>query len=362
MWRGLLAAALFAGVATWSGVAAPAEPPAVRPDARWSTGKGFKFDRKETTARRAVSGVACAANAAGVRRCLAVFDEEAHGRYFIVGARAIEPEKERVTLLARDGELDAEGAATDGEWFYVTGSHSAKRSTCDSNPISRHVIRFRVDPTTGRGLRDGSGNLSGYAATGRLWSIMARVPELNAHTGDNMCLGTEPAPKGPGRTGKRGVNIEGLAVRDGRLYFGFRGPAQDGKALILAVEADALFKGGDGKPRVYAMPVGRGRAVRDLIAVSDGILVLAGPDDDSVHDNAGWIIGRWDDRAADGAYDYKALAGLDLSGHKRRDCDSRENKPEALAVLSDEPGRPYQVLVLSDGLCDGGPTVFTVAR
>lgn len=359
--RGVVAAVLV-GFAT-SGASAQVEPPKVKPEARWDTGKGFKFDRKETTIRRSVSGIACPASTSGERRCLVVFDEETHGRYIGIKDNAIEPDRERLTLLPISGELDAEGAATDGVWYYVTGSHSAKRSSCDSNTVSRHVIRFRVDPVTGRGQRDKAGNLVGYTQTGRLWSIMARVPELKAHVGENMCLGTEPAPKQPDRVGKRGVNIEGLAIRDGRLLFGFRGPAQDGKALILGVDPEALFKGGDAKPTVWSIAVGQGRAVRDLIAVSDGILVLAGPDDDRANENVGFIVGRWDNRSANaGAASFRPLATLDLSGHKRIDCDSKDNKPEALAVLSDEPGKPYRLLVMSDGLCDGGPTSFTIPR
>jgi hypothetical protein len=31
-------------------------------------------------------------------------------------------------------------------------------------------------------------------------------------------------------------------------------------------------------------------------------------------------------------------------------------------VLSDEPGRPYEALILSDGLCDGGALRFGIPR
>ena len=75
---------------------------------------------------------------------------------------------------------------------YVVGSHSAKRNDCGNNPDSRHVIRFRVDPKTGRALRNARGTLVGYADTDRLWSTMAAMPELQAHVGDSMCLGLGP--------------------------------------------------------------------------------------------------------------------------------------------------------------------------
>ena len=81
-------------------------------------------------------------------------------------------------------------------------------------------------------------------------------------------------------TGKNGVNIEGMAVQDGRLFFGFRGPVAKDGAKILSVDAKALFEGGDADPKLFTVALGKGRSVRDLLAVSDGILVLAGPDDD----------------------------------------------------------------------------------
>ncbi len=41
-----------------------------------------------------------------------------------------------------------------------------------------------------------------------------------------------------------GINIEGLAAGQRRLYFGFRSPVVEGKALLLSVHAAALFEPG----------------------------------------------------------------------------------------------------------------------
>ncbi len=169
---------------------------------------------------------------------------------------------------------------------------------------------------------------------------MMKVPGLKDHVGENMCLGTERPEEAPNLAGKSGVNIEGLAAVDGRLFFGFRGPAGDGKAEILAVEAAPLFDGGETNPKPSTIVVGEGRAIRDLIAVSDGILVLAGPDDDKANENVGWVVARWDSQDI-GSTDSrpKPLAKLDLSQVKKRDCDD-VLKPEALAVVGDKPGSP----------------------
>ncbi len=149
---------------------------------------GFSFPSVKT--RRALSGIACPASKSRERLCLAVFDEGAEARHLTIGNEAYVPDNEPVALRPGDIELDAEAAATDGVFYYVVGSHSAKRNDCGNNPDSRHVIRFRVDPKTGRALRNARGTLVGYADTDRLWSTMAAMPELQAHVGDSMCLGT----------------------------------------------------------------------------------------------------------------------------------------------------------------------------
>jgi Protein of unknown function (DUF3616) len=321
---------------------------------------GFSFPSIKT--RRALSGVACPVSKSHERLCLAVFDEGAQGRHLTINDDAYIPDNEHVALRPGDIELDAEAAATDGVFYYVAGSHGAKRNDCGNNPESRHVVRFRVDPKTGRALRNARGTLVHYADTDRLWSIMSKTPGLQPHVGDSMCLGTQSPKDAPRLTGKRGVNIEGLAVKNGRLFFGFRGPVADGKAHILAVDADGLFSGDDAHPVRVSVNVGKGRAIRDLLAVSDGVLVLAGPDDDEKNAGVGWVVLRWDGQessAPDGQI--KALAALDLSNVKLHSCD-HEPRPEALALTADKPGEPYQALIFSDGMCDGGALRFAIPR
>jgi len=321
---------------------------------------GFSFPNIKT--RRALSGVACPPSRSHERLCLAVFDEGAEARHLTINGDAYLPDNEQVALRPRNIELDAEAAATDGAFYYVAGSHSAKRNDCGNNPESRHVVRFRVDPKSGRALRNVLGTLVDYSDTDRLWSIMSTTAQLQPHVGDSMCLGAEPPRDAPQLSGKRGVNIEGLAIKNGRLFFGFRGPVDDGKAHILAVNADGLFSGKDAHPMRISIKVGEGRAIRDLLAVSDGILVLAGPDDDEKNARVGWAVLRWDGQETSSPNgQIKTLAFLDLSNVKLHSCD-HEPRPEALAVTSDKAGEPYQALIFSDGMCDGGALRFTIPR
>ena len=344
----------------------------------WDTGGGFRFDlgkKKLLKTRQSVSGIACNLDAHQQRVCLVVFDEGIEARYAVVGKGMLRTNPEPISLREGNGaeageskgELDAEGAATDGRYFYVTGSHSAKRNDCSSNPASRHVIRFRVDPATGRALRSPSGALADLADTGRLWDVMQLQPALQAHVGEQQCLGSElpPKAKNAGRSlqGRQGVNIEGLAIRDGRLYFGFRGPALNGVAYAMAVDADALFSSGDVKAELTQLALGPNRGIRDMVAVSDGLLLLAGPDDSPANRGVSWTVSWWDGKTASGGpavIEPKLLATLDLGAVRLRACDA-ELKPEAITVLA-ETTQAYDLLVLSDGLCDGGPMRFTVPR
>jgi uncharacterized protein DUF3616 len=327
---------------------AAADPRVIKPLAGpLDAGDGFSFADKSKT-RQSVSGIACPPNTSGKRICLIVFDEGVEARYATIDGKVFSPDAERV-VLREEGELDAEGAATDGHFFYVTGSHSVQRNNCAQDPGRRHVLRFAVDPATGRAARDANGRLADYSDSDRLPALMALLPELKHHVG--KCLGDEEG----------GANIEGLAIRGARLFFGFRGPAKNKQALILSVDAAAFFQGADARPRITRLVVGRGRGIRDLHAVKDGILVLAGPDDDQDNKNKSYRLALWDGRTGSRkAVKPKMLAELDLQRIKLRACD-KEIKPEALAVLAESPKR-YRIMILSDGLCDGGPLLFDIPR
>lgn len=336
----------------------PAAAPKVRPDSGpWHSGTGFQFDlgkKKTQRTRQSVSGMACTLNAVKQWVCLVVFDEGTQARYATLQNGSLLPDPQELQLSGINGELDGEAAATDGRYVYVAGSHSAKRSDCSSNPASRHLIRFELDPGSGHVVQ------RSRADSGQLWPLMQAQPELTAHVGERKCLGSDAPPKAPGLAGTQGINIEGLAVKNGRLYVGFRGPVVKGVALVMDLNAEALFKGIDAQPSVTRLALGERRGIRDMVVVSDGVLLLAGPDDGSTSNALGWEIFWWDGKPGKALVRPKPLAMLDVSGVTLRPCDDSQ-KPEAITVLEETP-KSYKLLVLSDGLCDGGPLVFTVAR
>ena len=338
-------AALYACFAILLALPAAADSPEVMPEGPvWNTSPGFAFQGADNPKemRRALSGIACPNELDEPRRCIAVFDEGGDARYAIIDGTRLIPQPERIGLLADKGELDAEGAASDGGFVYVTGSHSRQRGACIANPDSRHVFRLALQA-------DGRVQPSSQPVDdqGRLWRLMAANPQLGPFA--DKCLGK----------GAHGINIEGLAARNGQLYFGFREPSLDKKAYILRVDARALFEGGDLAPMLFTIVAGKASGIRDLLAVPEGLLVLVGPDDDSKKQTP-WWIGIWDGSDADANITLRHLAELKLPAVSGKDCE-KEIKPEAMTLLAD--GSDFRrILILSDGMCDGGPLVFRIRK
>jgi len=302
----------------------------------------FGFEKKKT--RRSVSGIACSPNQAG-QRCLVVFDEGTKAQFAQLGAKRLEPIGTPFDLTATDGELDAEGAALAGGLYYVTGSHSVKRESCTVNPASRTLIRFASSP---------NGSPSNLVRTTRLWDLFGDEPYLKLHM--EGCLG-----EGIGGTAEQlqrrpGINIEGVAVAGGRIYVGFRAPSEVGIVPVYSADAKALFDGGDAKPRLDRLSLGAHLGIRDMATARESILLLVGPDDFEAGGAAAWHVAEWKPGAAP-----RLLATLDVRTEDVGDACFEALKPEALAIL-EETASKFRVLVMSDGVCDGGPMIFDLPR
>ena len=329
---------------------ARADPPKVAPEGPvWSAGAGFQFDTKADKKRESLSGIACPPISTFPRLCVAAFDEGVEARYVTIEDNRLVPHRDNIVLLPGGKELDAEGAARDGDTVYITGSHSPKRKDCAVNKDSRHVVRFKVDPSTGRtaGLPDND--------HGRLWELLHDDSGLGQFARDGKCLGK------PGHA----VNIEGLAAKSGVLYFGLREPAKDKHTYVASIRADQLFAGA-GMLEVTRLKVDGGRGIRDLLSVPEGFLLLIGPDDDNSED-AGWSVALWNGVYSREPVTPKILADLKLNDVAPRPCkppepgEKAEVKPEAVTMIED--GSTYRrLLILSDGMCDGGAMSFRIPK
>lgn len=301
----------------------------------------------EKDQRDNISGIACATDAPDF--CLVVTDEGNEAAFIRLTEGKLKAVGTPFLLTDASPEFDAEGATTDGQFFYVSGSHSVKRHSCDDHPANRVVLRFPVNLESQR-----AGQIQ---PTGDLWGILGRLPELDGHAGPGACLGDDSPRDRQELSGKQGVNIEGVAAKDGRLYFGLRGPAIDGIALIVGVDAKALFEGGDAKPSVSRVAVGEKRAIRDLATAGGDLLALIGPDDDER--NSSYSIFRIESLAP-GRVAARELAVLNLD-HTPLSKKGEPIKPEAITPL-EVTAAHYRLLILSDGGRDGAPLVFDVPR
>lgn len=308
---------------------------------------------KESKKARDVSGIACATDTGFPRVCL-VADDESQGAQVVILREGELIAGRFIRLIDASHkdkplELDAEGVAYADGAFYVIGSHGRPRHEKGhkeakneaSTKATRHLFRIRLDVNSVNletGKFEGKPEIEGTSA---LLPIIADIPALKAFY-------DKPLEDG-------GLTIEGIAVRDGRLYAGLRGPVlNDGNASIVSVPLAGLFEGKPSSGTLAKVPLGadsRGqpRGVRDLVAVPDGFLVLAGPmldpDNDEVA-TADYTIFSWNGRD-----------GL----HKRRDLDAGCDavKPEALLPLDQKDGR-LRVLLLFDGPKEGAPRTVTL--
>jgi hypothetical protein len=228
---------------------------------------------------------------------------------------------------AKEHHFDLEAVAADGDTVYAVGSHGRVRVKPGEVALAPHrdqLFRFTLKP-------DGT--------AGEVKSVSLR-PAIEASAT------LKPFAALPGKEG--GVNIEGLAARDGKLFVGFRSPVlEDDLVPVMVTTFD--------KPEANELRFVRlgGRGVRDLAAVRDGFLILAGPANDEAH---GFQIYLWD--GADGA------PGANPTGKCELLCKvphEEKEHPEGLAVIK-EDATAYELLIVCDGPKNGSPTRYRLRK
>ncbi|MCK1362398.1 DUF3616 domain-containing protein [Bradyrhizobium sp. 199] len=289
-----------------------------------------------------VSGIACTTADGFPRSCLVIDDNLQDAQLVeLTDGKLVAGSPVKLidnTFNDKALELDGEGVAFSKGYFYVIGSHGHPRDKDHKLDPKKHadkirakiaassqIVRFR---TTGA-----DGNVSGLERTARLRDVIASESALSPFV--DMRLETN------------GLTIEGVVIKDDRtLLAGFRGPVLNGKcAVVLSVEVASLF--GDGKSsdhRLYRLPLGEGRGVRDLASFGDRILVLAGP-------------------AADGPGSYAVYAwdGASESVELLKDLPfDPKRKPEGLLPL-DKTSTGLRVLIVFDGDKEGAPTPIQIS-
>lgn len=247
---------------------------------------------------------------------------------------------------SEEEEIDIEGIAIAKNKVYVVGSHSLNRKTVKDNKTyqenlqrlatvkeeknRQHIFCLKLNPETG--------NLDSDIKRASLRKILAQDPILSRFT------------KIPSK--ENGVDIEGIAAKDKYLYLGFRGPVLRGNYVPVMI---VKFKDLDQDDKYELRYVNlKGNGIRDIVAVNDGFLILAGAVGDGI---SPYQIYFWDGQDGLPGKDHNS-AKLNLLGEVPVDEGA---KAEGLTMI-DETNSGYKVLVVYDGIAKGNPTLFEVTK
>lgn len=244
---------------------------------------------------------------------------------------------ETITLARSGKEIDTEAIACEGDSYYIIGSHGLAKKTGKWEENRYKLFRLQVDPKTG--LPDGRKR---SLQTASLVDILRKDPILGPHFDQPLQ--------------HKGVNVEGLAIRNGTLYVGFRNPNLDGFAFVIEVKAADLFAG-KGRPKytLHKLALGKGLGIREMVAAQSCFLIIAG--------NAGSAPSEEsptsEDYDGDTGFALFAWSGSGTAVHRIDAIPRPRGKAEAMTILDESP-EEATVLVLCDSAKDGGPTLYRV--
>jgi hypothetical protein len=245
----------------------------------------------------------------------------------------------------RFAEFDGEAVAYDAPWFYISGSHGLSRKKGKFRLSSFILARFRV---TADGV---PASADGAALPKESW---ADAVETTYRLSDALKAAEGIGEKFATRLDEDGLNVEGIAIHEGRLIAGLRAPGKEAAWLVMT-DAAALFAPGAEPSRVapelVRLDLGRERGIRDLAIMPDGrLLVLAGP-------------------AQEQTLPYELFIVEPLAGAKPLSLGLIETPPladdvparaETIILLGLEEQEAH-LLVLFDGLPNGGARELRVA-
>lgn len=251
---------------------------------------------------------------------------------------------ERGISLSNDKEIDIEGIAGEGSIVYVVGSHSFKRAQIDADRTyeqNRNAIEQKFSESD-REQRDRLFRLDLNA------DLEIEQTSLRSIIDRNDVL--RPFSQIPSK--ENGIDIEGIAVSQGLLYIGFRGPVlRDNWVPILKCK---FAKSIDRSDLVFVNLGGRG--IRDLTPVRDGFLILAGPVGEGTDS---YQLYAWDgEDCLPGRRTSGKIGQIELLGQ----IPVYENaKAEGIAIFTETPS-DYEVVIVFDGVANGNLTRFRINK
>jgi hypothetical protein len=349
------------GIAALSGLiggSAGAQQASAIPLKPMTIDRGFAVNEGTATD---ISGMACLPEGSP-RKCLLVNDQNKEAQFATIQDDRMEP-GDVVPLIGDEAgdrtrgyppegickgkskfkDLDGEGVAYAAPYFYVVGSHGCGRKDGKFVLSSFILARLRVD-RLGQPVDDAGRPLArkdfaqAVETTYRVSDLLQRAGKAGKFFGRNL-------------KSDKGMNIEGVAVLDDRIWFGLRAPVRKGKkAYLVGGAIDDLFKPGSkhskAKPDVVSVELD-GRGIRDLAALPDKrLLVVAGAPEGPEVTFQLFVV--------DPAKEKVTPIGPLQTVTQPVDGKTKTGKAEGVTVLDivDEKAR---IVVLFDGLPNGAP-------
>jgi len=242
-------------------------------------------------------------------------------------------------LSGKKMEIDIEGvaAAPEEHCYYVTGSHGVGKKKGEFEGSRASVFKIPVDPATGAILKDGiqRASLMPWAEQSAAFRDYTKKPlQLN------------------------GFNIEGLAWKEGKLFFGVRGPNVQGDTFIVETTTQSLFSSSLPECTVHPLPIGEARGIRELAVVRDGFIILTGNASAEATKKFPTTQARMSDKVFElFLWQPDKTPALTSIGVLPRPAA----KAEAILVLDDTPAY-VDVLILFDGAPGGAPQAYRLTR
>ncbi len=235
-----------------------------------------------------------------------------------------------VALAKDDQEVDIEAITYGDGALYVVGSHSCRRRRMKPElSVRKNLDRFLT--------------VDRHNSRNRLYRLPFNAKNGEVGKADKIDL-TKRLLKDPLLhvfvvlpSKENGIDIEGMAYRDGALHLGFRGPVLRGNYVPVMVFA---FD----HPKRYALRFVRlqGQGIRDMIAIDDGFLIVSGP----VNDAPGpFHLWWWDGEDQVPGKDRKVRDAVPLGAVST----PGGAKAEGLALLEHSANRAEVMLVYETG-------------
>ncbi|MFK5893054.1 MAG: DUF3616 domain-containing protein [Pseudomonadota bacterium] len=232
-------------------------------------------------------------------------------------------------------EMDIEGLAVEGNYVYVLGSHSSKRQKISKNKKYKKNKKKFYDSK----IKDEKNRDWLYRLT---LDSNAKVIDKEKITlrkiikKDKVLKSFSHIP-----SKENGIDIEGIAVKNGWMYLGFRGPVfRENYVPVMKLK----FKDPKNSYQLLYLTLA-GRGIRDMVSVANGFLIIAGPVGDG---DSSYQLYHWDgkDMIPGKNRKRKDIGRVKLLGEI---IPPKGGKAEGLVVMQEDKSK-YQLIISYDGI------------